>query len=142
MFRPILAAWMLVICCHAAQSVEGQVINSVTGAGIVDAVVALIRLSGEGSSYNARTDSHGRFRIENVKEGTFRATYRATGFWFLPLGVRESIVVASKDESVRLDVKMQPQVKLSGRVFDSDGKPMANAPVWARWIRAACQLPE
>jgi len=39
----------------------------------------------------------------------------------------------SATSPVHLGVKMQPALKISGRVLDSTGKPVALADVWLLW---------
>jgi hypothetical protein len=40
---------------------------------------------------------------------------------------------------VRLEVKMQPIGKLSGRVLDAAGKPVPNAGLWLVWRGSGCK---
>lgn len=128
MLRTILAAWILTAFALVAQTVEGRVVNSVTGAGIPAVTVNLRQ--GPKNAYSATTDSQGRFRIEDVKSGVYTANYRASGYWPPP-----PFQVTAGSESVSLEGKMQPAGKISGRVLDAAGKPVPNASVRWHWER-------
>src|SRR5580658_9519332 len=80
--RVILIASMLAAVACAAQTVDGHVVNSVTGIDIPGVTVNLIR-AGE-VAYSATTDSQGHFRIEAVKAGAYTGSYLARGFWPIP----------------------------------------------------------
>jgi hypothetical protein len=129
--------------------VEGHVVNAATGAGIAGASVRL-RPAGDspdGSDYSATTDAEGRFRIEGVKDGAYRARYSAKGFTLVlrPGEILPPVAIAGGGEPVRLEVKMQPLGKLSGRVKDGDGNPVQNATVWLvrgiKWCKPPLCLP-
>jgi hypothetical protein len=81
-----LSAFALLPClCAAAQMVEGTVIDSTYGNGLAGARVEIAAtgagLIGE-AAYTAVTDSQGRFRIDNVKDGVYVARYRAPGYLY------------------------------------------------------------
>ena len=140
--RVILIASMLAAAAFAAQTVDGHIVNSVTGIDIPGAAVSLI-LDGK-VAYSATTDSRGHFRIEAVEAGAYTAAYTARGFWPIPnflvdenferecgrcfLAERggQPFQVAAGG-TVRLEVKMPPIGKISGRVLDYVGEPVPNA---------------
>jgi len=133
MLRVILTAWILVSAALAEQTVEGHVVNSATGAGMTGVAVSLMQ--GE-KSYTATTDFQGHFRIEGVKNGAYTADFTAAHF--RPARDPEvnpplEVQVATGPDSVRLDAKMLPLGKISGRVFDASGKPFPGATIWFRW---------
>jgi uncharacterized GH25 family protein len=133
MFRAILVAWILAAAALAAQTVEGRVVNAATGAGIPGVRIVVFPIPGApADGYSATTDAQGRFRIEGLEEGAYSARYAATGFHPIPEpGSRlPPFPVAGGAEPVRLEVKMQPLGKLSGRVLDATGKPVPNAGLW------------
>jgi 5-hydroxyisourate hydrolase-like protein (transthyretin family) len=80
--RLILIASMLAAVAFAAQTVDGHVVNSVSGIDIPGVAVNLVR-AGE-VAYSVTTDSQGRFRIEAVEAATYTVNYTARGFWPMP----------------------------------------------------------
>lgn len=121
MLRKILAVWLLTTAASAAQTVEGRVINSTTGLGIPDVDVALNQPGQDG--YSATTDAQGRFRIEDVKEGSYSAMYNARNFQRLP-GPPEQFKVTKGAGPVQLELKLTPAGSISGHVLDAAGKPV------------------
>ena len=130
----ILIVFLASMLAHAAQVVEGRVVNAVTGAGIPQAKVGLIPTGDtpDENTYRAVTDAEGRFHIEGVKDGTYRARYNAPGFSPIldPASPPPSFAVAAAGDPVRLEVRMRPLGKLSGRVKDAGGQVVPNASIW------------
>jgi hypothetical protein len=147
MLRVILAGCIATAASLVAQTVEGHVINSATGAAIPGVVVSLFPAGPPPGkiAYGAATDAQGRFRIEGVKDGAYTATYSASGFFpvpgFLAASNQQPFRVAAGGDPVRLEAKMQPSGRISGRVLDAAGKPVLNATVWAHWQSGQCQMP-
>jgi len=156
--RVILIASILAAAAFAAQTVDGHVVNSVTGADIPGVAVNLVR-AGE-VAYSATTDSEGHFRIEAVKAGAYTASYLARGFWPIPnLFLDEDFerecgrcfLVERGDQPfqataggdpVRLEVKMPPIGKISGRVLDYLEEPVPNASIQLHWGESwFCKMP-
>jgi uncharacterized GH25 family protein len=141
MLRVVLIAWVLATAGLAAQTVDGHVVDSETGADIPRVDIDLLQAGGIG--YSARTDSQGRFRFEAVNDGTYTAHYyeKAGRYWSVPnlldVAVPPSFQVATGGEPVHLEAKMHPIPKVSGQVLDAMGRPVPNASVWAsrqnRW---------
>jgi len=125
MLRKILAAWLLTAAASAAQTVEGRVIDSTTGLGIPDAEVRLFQPEQDG--YSATTDAQGRFRIEDVKEGSYVPMYNARNFQRLLDARNVPINVTKGADPVQLELKMAPAGSIAGRVLDADGKPVPEA---------------
>jgi hypothetical protein len=149
MLRTFILTLILTSVAIAAQVVEGRVVNTATGAGIAGASVRL-RPAGDspdGNGYDATTDPDGRFRIDAVKDGTYRARYSAKGFISVPHpgGSLPPFAVAGRGEPVRLEIKLQPLGKLFGRVKDGAGNPVPNATVWfvraEKWCKPPLCLP-
>jgi hypothetical protein len=61
------ALFFCVLQAQDSGSIEGSVVDSVTGAGIPDAAVYFG--SDQGAHYDAVTDASGRFRIVGMKDG-------------------------------------------------------------------------
>ncbi len=156
--RLILIASILPAAAFAAQAVDGHVVNAVNGVDIPGVAVNLIQ-AGE-VAYSATTDSQGHFHIDAVKAGTYSANYVARGFWPVPnLSVDEDFErecgrcfqvergdqpfqVTAVGDPVRLEVKMPPIGKISGRVLDYLGKPVPNATIQLHWGEIwFCKMP-
>jgi hypothetical protein len=156
--RVILIASMLAAVAFAAQTVDGRVVNAITGIAIPGVAVNLVQ-AGE-VAYSATTDSRGHFRIEAVKAGTYTANYAARGFWPIPNFLVDEdferecgrcflverggrpFQVAAGDDPLRLEVKMPPIGKVSGRVLDYLGRPVPNASLLLHWGESwLCKMP-
>jgi hypothetical protein len=147
--RLIFIASMLAAGVGVAQTVDGHVVNSVTGIGVAGVAVNLIRA--DKVAYSAATDSQGHFRIDKVEAGSYIATYTARGFWPIPnLLVDEDFErecgrcflterggqpfeVAAGGDPVSLEVRLPPIGKISGRVLDPAGQPVSNAGILLHW---------
>ncbi len=156
--RVILTALMLAAVDCAAQTVDGHVVDSVTGIDVPGVAVNLVR--DEQVAYSGTTDAEGRFRIEAVAAGIYTANYTARGFWPIPnflvdedferecgrcfLTERggQPFLVAAGSDPVRLEVKMSPLGKISGRVLDDLGQPVPNAGLQLHWGENwLCRMP-
>jgi len=156
--RVILIGSMLAAVDGAAQTVDGHVVNSVTGFDIPGVAVNLVR-AGQ-VAYSATTDSQGHFRIEPVEAGIYTANYTARGFWSIPnflldedferecgrcfLAERgaQPFPVTAGGGPVRLEVKMPPRGTISGRVLDYAGEPVPNAGLQFYWGENwVCKMP-
>ena len=131
----------------AAQSVEGTVVDSVTGNGIPGVKVDLVAVSDAAESddpgppgarpaaYSATTDQQGHFRLEAVKAGIYTAHYRAANHMDEAMAPRRNpspprqIQVPERGSAVKLEARMIPLGGLSGRVVDGSGQPVPRARV-------------
>src|SRR5262245_35993101 len=117
----IVAACIVAVPMFAAQIIEGRAINAVTGEGIPGVRVRIFPADGPpANGHSTATDAQGRFRVE-VKEGAYRAMYSAPGFSSVPNpgDLPPAFAVACAGDPIRLEVKMQPLGKISGRVLDA-----------------------
>jgi hypothetical protein len=131
----------------AAQSVEGSVVDSLTGNGIPGVKVDLVAVStsvenddpgppgAQPAAYSATTDDQGRFRLEAVKAGTYTPRFRAANHIDEAMAPRRNappprrIQVPERGSAVKLEGRMIPLGGLSGRVVDGRGQPVLNARV-------------
>src|SRR5215475_1554315 len=117
--------WLLLLAaCAAAQSVEGSVFDAATGAGIGGVKVELLK--GGTPFYETATDGGGRFRFDNVREGDYAARYQSPDYWLTagPSDYRYFHIAAAP---VKLEVRLMPWSRISGRVVDGHGNPVPNA---------------
>jgi hypothetical protein len=127
--RYALLAWALLAAPAAAQTVDGQVVNSVTGSGIGGATVYLVQ--GDQIVYTASTGDLGHFHLDGVKQGAYSWNYKAAGFLTAGLrGAAPSLEVGS--EPAHLRIELIPSCKVSGRVVDGAGSPVPDARIELR----------
>jgi hypothetical protein len=111
-------------------SVEGTVINSVSGAGIGGASVTLFA---QPNRYKATSDATGHFKITGITPGNYRASAGkdrfgadVSDFTFLS---NSGLKIGSEPDPVRVDLKLTPLSAIHGRVVDPDGRPLAGVEV-------------
>jgi hypothetical protein len=126
------------IACAVAQTVEGTVINSATGEGLGGVKVTIL-LAGA-TVYTHTTDAKGRFRIENVADGSYMARYSSDDYLLNPIGSTPAVAVKSGQAlqafqvaagtgTVKLEARMTHFGRISGRVIDGRGDPVPGAGV-------------
>jgi hypothetical protein len=120
---------LLLTASAAAQTVEGTVVDSVTGNGIAAARVFLMPVSGDPENGRfATADPLGHFRFEGVKTGSYRFGYSSPGYVPSdPMAGNREVQVSGDGNTVKLEGRMTAQPRISGRVVDGDGKGVANA---------------
>jgi hypothetical protein len=120
---------LLIFCAVSvtSQTVEGNVISSRTGAGIGGVKVAIAQM--EKTVYSTTSDPQGHFRIEQVKDGAYSATFSASEYWpeYWNGTSDPPRFEVSAGNPVKLDTRMAPQPRLKGRVLDGKGKPVPYA---------------
>jgi Carboxypeptidase regulatory-like domain len=142
---PFLA--LLVCGMLASVALAGQASAPRTGLGIVQGQVLLepsdqpirkvtVRLSldgGEGGEkFSATTDAAGRFRIGEVKPGTYRVTIFREGYFRDYQRERQSTIVVQAGESNRESVFfLQRCAVITGTIVDAEGDPLRGVPVMA-----------
>ena len=108
--------------------VEGNVTNSVTGAGVKKAEIAMN--GGAGSARGATTDATGHFAIENVQPGKYWIQLSCPGYAFPPGASQQKPVSVAEDQEVKdIALKLMPLGVISGRVRDEDGEPMIHVQI-------------
>jgi Carboxypeptidase regulatory-like domain len=117
---------MLWSACAAAQTVEGNVVNSVTGRGIAGVKVNLSWAND--THYSATTDAQGHFLFDNVRDGVYTVSYSSPDYFYEPKGPRQFPVSAGASP-VKLEARMTPLARLSGRVVDGRGQAVPGAGV-------------
>ncbi|MBZ5632172.1 MAG: carboxypeptidase-like regulatory domain-containing protein [Acidobacteriia bacterium] len=113
-------------------TVEGVVINSVTGAGIAGASVVLI--ANRSTRYETTSDAAGHFKITGMAPGSYRADVKKDGFAPPSFGLNSllsnpGLRVASDRDPVKVELQLTPLDMIAGRVLGPDGKPAAGVEV-------------
>ena len=73
---------------NASGSIEGQVVNALTGEPVAKAHVKLFDMRDGMSAYAATTDSGGRFALRNIAPATYHLDAQRNGFLWSQYGSR------------------------------------------------------
>jgi len=129
-------AW---VSLSTAQTVTGTVINSVTGAGVPGVKVNLV-WSGD-IAYSTTTDAQGQFLFDHVQDGAYMATFTSPDYVIDPSGPQRVLrFQMTAGTPVNLEAHMTPLARLSGRVVDGRGKPVAGAEVSVTGVNSATMI--
>jgi hypothetical protein len=112
----------------AGGTVEGTVLNSVTGAGIDGAMVTLFGAT----KYQTKSDVAGHFKITGITPGNYRTTVDKDGFWQTQLDLGSFLSspgLRIDSELVKMELKLAPFETIRGRVLSPDGEPLAGVEV-------------
>lgn len=117
------------LCAQTTGSVEGEVVDRVTGSGIADATVAFYIRTQQGAIYESKTDASGEFRIFGMKPGSYEVRFEKDGYRFGNKIPPQPYIVGETPSPVRVRLEMTRMVTLSGRVVDPDGNAMTQGSV-------------
>ena len=128
--RVIPPVLMFAALCFAQTtgSVEGVVVDRVTGAGIPGASVTFY-IRTQGVLAEATTDASGEFRVFGMKPGSYEVRFEKEGYRFGNKIPPQPYIVGESPSPVRMRLEMTRMVSLSGRVIDPDGNPMLQGEV-------------
>ncbi len=114
-------------------SIEGRVVNSVTGAPVVQATLMLDQAGGARPNF-VYSDDSGQFAVRNLKPGRFGFLARRFGFipqQFGTTGVvwsgNDPSLLSAGDHWRNLTLRLMPEGVISGRLLDEQGRPLAGA---------------
>lgn len=123
-------------------SVEGRVINQVTGEGLRKASVRLYgaRTGGRGgpgpaggptAASETISEADGSFRLDNVLPGTYRIVAEKPGFVYArdPRRGDSQLSVTAGTAAKASDIKLLPHAVVTGRITDEDGDPVQGATI-------------
>lgn len=122
-------------------TIEGQVINAITGEPLKKANLMLMRTDSPGSRYGAVSDAGGKFSIHDIDPGKYRLTAERNGFVRQSYNARgasmagQILTLSARDKLTGLAFKLMPQSVISGHVIDEDGDPVARVAVEALQYR-------
>jgi hypothetical protein len=108
-----------------AQTVEGRVFDAATGAVLGGVKVELLR--GATPIYETTTDGGGRFRFDDVRENDYAARYQSPDYWSTAGASDYRLFHVAAGSPVKLEARLMPWSKISGRVVDGKGKGVAKA---------------
>jgi hypothetical protein len=120
-----LCVLMLLAAGAVAQTVEGTVFDAATGAGAAGVKVELLK--GATPFYETVTDGGGRFRFDNVREGDYAARYQSPDYWLTAGPSDYRLFHVAAGSPVKLEARLMPWSKISGRVVDGRGNGVADA---------------
>ncbi len=105
-------------------SVEGKVVNSLTGAPVKKAVVNLRNANGQGA-YGTTTDQFGKFHIDNVQPDKYSAIADAEGFAnSRTLRTVKLFTVSASQQLTGVEIAVAPLSVISGKVVDENQEPL------------------
>jgi hypothetical protein len=116
---------MLLAARAVAQTVEGSVFDAATGTGVGGVKVELLK--GATPFYETTTDGGGRFRFDNVREGEYAARYQSPDYWLTAGPSDYRVFGVAAGSPVKLEARLMPWSRISGRVVDGRGNGVANA---------------
>jgi hypothetical protein len=122
---------------EAKGSIEGRVVNAVSGDAVRKVNLTLTANHRKGEPVTAQTDDNGRFAFHDVAAGQYRLNGGKTGFADQEYGARlnpnsGALLKVSAGEAVKdVAFKLVPNAVIGGRVVDQDGEPMPNLMVAA-----------
>src|ERR1041385_917452 len=126
-FAVLTAVFAAFAVAQDTASVQGVVVNKVTGAGIDGVTVWL--WSGTTESVKAITNEAGVFTFTSLKPGDYNSSVNKAGYTdpspvaLLPVGDPPKLHIGAASQPVRLRFELNPPASLRGRVLDADGNP-------------------
>ncbi|HXI43587.1 MAG TPA: carboxypeptidase-like regulatory domain-containing protein [Bryobacteraceae bacterium] len=112
-------------------SIQGRVVNAVTGEAVKKADIVLSRSeSQQNQSYTTTTSAGGWFAMQDVEPGRYRLMVSKRGYAHLQYGAHgpgRAGAALSLDPGQHLadiTLRMSPQAVIAGRVIDEDGDPV------------------
>jgi 5-hydroxyisourate hydrolase-like protein (transthyretin family) len=132
-----LVLLLLPLAAAAQSRIEGRVTNTVTGAPVAKAWVALTRgeIEDRERNYFVYSDAGGKFAIENVAAGQYRLQASRAGFITIDYGAKgperkgTTLDLMQPQDLKDVEVRLVPHGVLTGRVVDGDGDPVDGAQV-------------
>ena len=107
-----------------SRTVQGRVINALTGATIARALVSL-------NNRSVLTDSEGRFAFPDFTDASASAIVTKPGFAPSASGLAAGAVTRQRitDLDATIELKLYPDAVISGTLTDGDGLPLERVPV-------------
>jgi len=113
-------------------SLDGSVVNSITGNPLPHARVRLIAPESSGKNYGAITGDDGRFMLGSIQPGKY--TIHASLRGFLEPHRHPDVECQPQSETHDIRLQLAPEGVIGGRVLDSRGEPVEAARVSANSV--------
>jgi hypothetical protein len=128
----ILSASASLHAQSSTASVEGKVVNAITGAAVKKAVVTIRNTNGQYVQV-APSDASGKFHIDNVQPEKYIVSADAEGFASTTRGgaSQKLITVSAAQQVTGVEVAMPPLSIITGKILDEDGEPLDGVNVMA-----------
>jgi protocatechuate 3,4-dioxygenase beta subunit len=131
MTRLLLAGFLALRALEAQSSanvgsVDGLVLNSLTGAPLRKAIVDLDHVGGP-IHLVAETDAAGQFQFTGLSAGVYRLSASRAGY--LPRPTKITLTLGSTGRATAPTIRLRPQGVITGRVLEDDGEPAPGAGV-------------
>lgn len=117
-------------------TIEGRVVNAVTGQPLIKAEIMLSRFGGAvDKHYTTTTAAGGWFAMQNIEPAKYHLSVGKRGYAHLEYGARGSgkpgaaLSLDPGQQLADLVLRMSPQAVIVGRVLDGDGDPVPNVSV-------------
>lgn len=111
---------------EAGSVVRGDVYDMVTSKPIAGAKIVLSANGGKGEASGV-ADASGHVEIKNVQPGNYQVVARADGYVGRILGYAS----VGKNALLKYETRLLPPVKVSGKIVDDAGKPLAGINIHA-----------
>ncbi len=117
--------------------IEGRTVNARTGEPVPRVSLSLAGAGQNAPVRSGRSDSSGRFLVENIPPGSYRLTADRVGFLRegygspTPGGAGAPLSLSEGQHLKDLEFRLTPQGVILGRVFDEDGDPLPRSSVAA-----------
>lgn len=119
--------------------IEGFVVRMGSGEPLANVQVLLRPEQGRRSVFGALTDSSGRFRMANIRPGSYRLHVERDGYVDQQYGQVSSarpgtVLLLEPGQEVRdVVISLEPTGTISGQIFDEAGEPLEGVTVRALW---------
>ena len=119
--------------------IEGFVVRMGSGEPLAKAQVMLRPEQGRRPVFGALTDSGGRFRVANIRPGSYRLHVERDGYVDQQYGQVSparpgTVLLLEPGQEVKdVVISLAPTGTISGQIFDEDGEPIEGATVRALW---------
>ena len=139
----LLLAWLLPAQAPQTKpeelcTVEGVITDAVTGQPVRKASVVIAKTFTSRDRYTATTDAAGKYRVESVPPGSYQALAESDNHSMTAYGPRSGssaqgtpITLVAGQKVTGIDIKLIPYGRITGKVTNADGEPMAGVEVGA-----------